>query len=377
MFKSLKKELIMISFGVILFVVLMHFQAVIDLAAWIINVFMPVIIGFVIAFILNVPMAGLERLTIWATKGKITNINANFRRLFCLILTLVLVVGVLAVIIRILIPALTESAISLYDLIMAELPGILDLLRSYNIEVDWINNLVESFNIENVITSTVVVASSAVAGVVEFVIGFIVALYTLMSKDHLGRQADRFLKAFMKDVWATKIRNIAILTSRSFSKFLSGQCLDASILGVMIFIVLSLAGIPYADLISVMTVVCAFVPYVGAFLSFTVGALLVVIVAPHKILLYVLLCLAVQFVESQFLYPCVVGNSVGMKPIWTLIAVIIGGKLFGLLGMIFFIPLMAVIVTLFSDYTDRVLNRKENFSSEGNLRWVKDDYEIE
>ncbi len=373
MLRNLKKELILIGFGVILFVVLMNFSMVTDLFGRIVNIFMPVILGFIIAFILNVPMSGVERLTVWATRGKVTGIRPNLRRLIYLLLTLAIVAAVIAIIIVLVIPDLSASAKSLYYLILAEWPEIMATLKSYNIDVGRISQFIESFDIDKFISSTVTFASSAVTSVVEFSIGLIIALYALMSKEDLARQTNRLIKAFMKDVWATKIRNIAILTSRTFSKFLSGQCLEACILGMLIFITLNIGGVPYADLVGVLTIVCAFIPYIGAFISFTVGVLLVAIVAPHKLLLYVATYLIVQFIEGHFIYPYVVGNSVGMKPLWTLIAVTLGGKLMGLFGMIFFIPLMSVIVTLFKDYTDRVLNRKEHFHKAANLRGMPID----
>lgn len=370
MLKNLKKELILIAFGVGLFVLLQNFGTAVNAVSHLLNILLPVISGFIIAFILNVPMNGVERLTVWATKGKITNIKPNLRRLIYLMLTLIIAAAVITIIVVLIIPDLAASTKSLYYMILEKWPEIMSLLKSYNIDVDWITGMLESFNVEQFISSTVGFASSAVMGAVEISIGFIIALYALMSKEELGAQANKLVKAFMKDVWATKVRNIAILTSRTFSKFLSGQCLEACILGGLIFITLNIGGVPYADLIGVLTIVCAFVPYIGAFISFTVGVILVVIIAPHKVILYIATYLIVQFIEGHFIYPYVVGNSVGMKPLWTLIAVIIGGKLFGLLGMIFFIPLMSVVVTLFKDYTDRVLNRKERY---GSLRGVKID----
>lgn len=373
MLKQLKKELFLIAFGIVLFVILMNFSLVLDVAGRILNIFMPVIIGFIIAFILNVPMTGVERLTVRITRGKITKLKSNVRRLIYLLLTLVIVAGVIAIIVVMVIPDLADSAKSLYFIVQDKWPEMMELLKSYNVDVGWITGILESFNIENFVTSTVDIASSAVSGVVEFCIGMIIAMYAIMSKEDLAHHANKLLKAFLKDVMAAKVRNIAILTNRIFSRFLSGQCLEACILGILIFIALSIGGVPYADLVGVLTIVCAFIPYIGAFISFTTGVLLVIIVAPHKIILYAALYLAVQFIEGHFIYPYVVGNSVGMKPLWTLIAVIIGGKLLGLFGMIFFIPLTAVIVTLFKDYTDRTLNRKEHFHPDKNLRGDKND----
>ena len=146
--------------------------------------------------------------------------------------------------------------------------------------------------------------------------------------------------------------------NEKYAKFISGQCVESCILGLLMLIVLSLLKIPYASLIAVLTALCAFVPYIGAFLSCFIGAFLVMLVKPDLLIIYVIAYLVTQFIENQFIYPHVVGTSVGLNALWTILAVFVGGKLLGVFGMIFFIPLVAVLVTLINEYTDKKEQQK-------------------
>lgn len=124
------------------------------------------------------------------------------------------------------------------------------------------------------------------------------------------------------------------------------------------FVSFSIFRLPYAGLVAVLTAVCAFIPYIGAFVSCVTGALLTLIYDPSKVILCVIVYSVVQFIENQFIYPHVVGNSVGLSALWTLLAALIGGKLFGLVGILFFIPLTAVIITLVEESTDKRIAKK-------------------
>ena len=150
----------------------------------------------------------------------------------------------------------------------------------------------------------------------------------------------------MRGIGKRLSRLIAKLSHYTYAKFLSGQCVEVLILGTLIFLSFSIFRIPYAGLTAVLTAAFAFVPYIGAFLSCAIGMLLTLLAEPNKVILCLIVYQAAQFVENQFIYPHVVGSSVGLSPFWTLLAVLLGGKMFGVLGIIFFIPLMAVISQL-------------------------------
>ena len=185
-------------------------------------------------------------------------------------------------------------------------------------------------------------------------------------------QCRRALYAYCKENVADRVCYIAKLAHSTYARFLSGQCVEVVILGVLIFVSLSAAGIPYAGLTAVLTAAFAFVPYIGAFLSCALGILFTLLADPDKALLCLIVYQAAQFVENQFIYPHVVGNSVGLSPFWTLLAVLIGGKLFGILGMIFFIPIMALISQLLQESISKRLRcRSESDEKKTKQRQVK------
>ena len=149
------------------------------------------------------------------------------------------------------------------------------------------------------------------------------------------------------------------LSMKHIPSFFSGQCIEAVILGLLIFIAFTVFRLPYANLIAVLTAILSFIPYIGAFASCFIGALLIVMVDPWKGLLSIVVYQVVQFIENQFIYPRVVGGSVGLAPLWTLSAALIGGNLFGAIGMIFAIPVTAVLYVLLKDDANRRLQRKK------------------
>ena len=164
--------------------------------------------------------------------------------------------------------------------------------------------------------------------------------------------------SFLKTETTEKLCEVGALSVETYSKFLSGQTIEAVILGVLIFIFFSIFRLPYAALIAFLTSFFAFVPYVGAFASCAIGAFLILLDSPEKVITCVIVYLVVQFVENQFIYPHVVGSSVGLSPLWTLVAAIIGGNPFGIVGIIFFIPFTAVVYTVFKRYANNKLDEK-------------------
>ena len=373
--KKLKHNFLLVAFVVALYAILMNIGAVYNLLGNILKLSLPVVIGFVLAFILNVPMKGFEKLFFKLSEKLKKEPKKKLISIISLCLTLICVIFVIAIIATMLIPELVSSIESLYKLIVKKAPEWIEMLKSYDIDTTKISEWLSSLNFETligkitnsagtIITSVVGFASSAVSGVSQFLISIIIAIYILLSKDKLSSQIKILMDAHLKKKTADKIYHICRLINDTYSKFLSGQCIEACILGVLIFISFSIFRMPYASLIGVLTAVCAFVPYIGAFASCFVGAFLILLVNPSQVVICVIVYLVVQFIENQFIYPNVVGTSVGLSPLWTLIAVLIGGSLMGLFGMIFFIPLCAVLLTLLKEHTNRVIEKKKTLSQE-------------
>ena len=209
------------------------------------------------------------------------------------------------------------------------------------------------------IDSVVDLAGTTVSAVANVTFAIVIMFYVLLDRRSLAKQSRRLLYANLSERKADQVCRIARLTHTTYARFLSGQCVEVVILGTMIFLAFSLCGIPYAGLTAALTAAFAFVPYIGALASCAIGVLLTLLAQPEKALLCLIVYQAVQFTENQFIYPHVVGSSVGLAPLWTLLAALLGGKLFGLVGIVFFIPLTAVVLQLVHEHTAQQLSEKK------------------
>ena len=374
MSKRMKNYMLLIAFGVALYACLNHLGSVIDFFRTVSRLLLPIIAGMIVAFVLNVPVRGFENLYTRLfhklqlkedTMAKIPLV------LISLLSTLICIVLIVMLVSTMVIPQLITSVRSVYLMIQTRIPQWISVLSEYGFDTSWITTAVSSFslsqiNIEHIVqsilsgagnflSSALGIASSTISVLINCAFSLVIALYILLGKKGLGRQCRKLLYAHVRTPIADRVYHIASLISSTYSKFLSSQTIEAFILGFMIFISFSLFRIPYAVLIAVLTAVLSFIPYIGAFCACFIGAVLVLMVNPLQALLSIIVYQVVQFIENQFIYPHVVGGSVGLAPLWTLVAVLIGGNLFGILGMIFFIPLAAVFYQLLKEYTNRKL----------------------
>ena len=369
---KMKQYLLLIAFAVALFAGLMNLGTVLGFAGNLIRLLYPVLLGMLLAFILNVPMRGVEKLLRKAF-GKSADKCAQAIRGLSLLLSLAAVILVVVLVVTMLLPEVIASVNSIIALVEARLPEWIAVLNSYDIDTTWINDWItekiSQLDVENlikqlgngagsVISSVADIAATTVSGVVNGVFATIIAIYTLLSKQDLARQGKKLLYAHLKPSLASEVCRVLNLIVDTYSKFFSGQCVEALILGCLIFLAFTGMNLPYASLIAVLTAVFALIPYVGAFASCCVGAFLTLLADPSHVLLCVVVYLVVQFVENQFIYPHVVGGSVGLSPLWTLVAALLGGKLLGIVGVVFFIPMVAVVQLLLSEDTNRRLKSK-------------------
>ena len=364
----MKKQLLLITFAVALFAALTNLEAVVSFAGAAVGLISPVVLGGLLAFILNVPMRGFEK-RIAAFLGRKAAHKEKMIRVASLFLTLLSLLLVIALVLGLVLPELIRSLTSLFELVQDRLPEWVAILNSYDIDTSWITEKIAKLDLQSVIgklsssagsmlNSMANIAANTVSGVATAGFAVIIAIYMLLSKKDLGRQGRKLLYAHLREEIAEEICRVLRLVRDTYAKFLSGQCVEALILGSLICIAFSVCGLPYAALIAVLTSVCALIPYVGAFVSFSLGTLLTLLADPGHVLLCVVVYLVVQFIENQFIYPHVVGGSIGLPPLWTLVGALIGGKLMGVIGIIFFIPMVAVLHTLLGEDTNRRLQRK-------------------
>ena len=364
----MKREYLLIAFGVILFVVLNHLGGIFSFLQYVFGLLLPVIAGFILAFILNVPVRGFENLIGRIFKNVKRAPGQKLTRALSMILTFIALAGVVVIAVMLVAPMLSESIQNIYKNFTAHLPELTAFFTKLGLDSSKLTAWVSSHDNVNAIMKDVLpgvfgFASNVVSGIVSVIISVFVAIYALLSKDKLLIQSKRFTKAFFKEKTCERLYYAGNLLNYKYYKYLSGQFIEACILGVLGFSVLALFGVPNAFVIAFITSVLAFVPYIGAVTAFGVGALLTLISAPEKLIVYIVIYFIVQIVETQFICPHVVGNAVGLSPLWTLVAVFVGGSLFGLFGMIMFIPLFSVTVTLLHEHIDKRIAAKEVLSS--------------
>ena len=354
---KLKGNLILVIVGVTLLVALLNLKTVTGAFGKLISLIMPLIVGGVIAFILNVPMNFLSRKIEWlAEKFSLKHLD-RFKTALSLIITLVLFVLVCMLIGNVIFPNMVESGRKIVDLVKDNYESWIAWAEGYGFDLSmvdkWMENLDWDSMIENIknhsgdILSTAGQAASSVAGVASNILfGLIFAIYILLNKKKLGRQAKQLAYAYLKKSWADEACDVASLAYKTFSNFLSGQCLEAVILGTMFFVVLMIGGFPYAGTISVIIGCMSLIPFVGAFIGLAFGVLLLAVVNIKQAFWFIVIFFIIQQIEGHIVYPKVVGGSVGLPALWTLLAVVVGGKVSGVFGIILFIPLFSVIYAL-------------------------------
>lgn len=365
----MKSYMLLITFTAALLVVVLNVSSALGLLGRLWQELSPIVIACIIAFVANVPMTAIGNRLRKLSRGKKKPMPESAIGMISLLITILILVLLGTLVSTLAIPQLVQSVKSIVDTIREKIPELLAYLESLNFDTTTAEQYLEKLdfntvlshftdNAGNVLSVIVGAASSTIGSIVTFLMALIISIYIILNKQTLSHQAKSIAYANLRKDRADKLCYVAALTTRTYSKFLSGQCIEAVILGALLAIALSLFGIPYAGVIAVTTSLMSFVPYVGAFLSCLIGVLLVLMVDPFKALMCFVVFECVQFIEGHFIYPKVVGNSVGLPSMWTLIAVLLGGKLFGLLGMLFFIPLVAVLYTLITEDTRKKLKQK-------------------
>ena len=381
--KKLKINLITIAFGVVLFVVLTHLDAVAAAISTVLRLLLPVVVGLVVAFVLNVPVTGFEKL--FAKMFPKNKKRTGWRRPVGLVLTILCVLIALGLFSLLVVPQMISAVETIIVKVEANWPQWMAFLSETfgkdSVVMQWLGKVDLQQMLEgalsgatSVIGSVANVAVSAVSGVSTALFGIIVALYVVLGKNTLSRHTKKLLQAYTSQQATDRICHVAKLCSDTYSRFLSGQCVEALILGVLMYLVFTIFGLPAAPVVAVVTVFGAFIPYVGAFISCVIAAVLALLVSPEMALWSIVAYIVTQFVENQFIYPHVVGNSVGLSPLWTLMAVILGGSVFGLLGIIFFIPFVAVVYELVSENVNHRLDKKAAIGNrrKGAVEKIKD-----
>ncbi len=359
--------IILVFFGI------QNFESVKLGAGLLLGVISPLLYGCAIAFILNLIIRFLER---FLTFGPFK--NRTFRRVVTITLSLLIVLAVIGGLVAGLIPEIKASG----ALLLEKLPGVITQFVDFcvnrlHLPEQWFANvqnidvrtlaetLFQSGLIQQVLSSSGSFVGGAVMSILDFLIGLFFSFYILMQKEKLDKDVGRLSKIYLKPSTHEKLQHLVYSMDEIYSGFISGQCMDALILGTMVSVTLALFRIDYALLIGILVAFTALVPVVGAFLGGAIGVFLLLMVSVKDALIFLTAFLILQQVDNRLIYPHVVGKSVGLPPIWIFAALVIGGNIGGILGMLLAIPLFALIYALLSQEVRRREKEQEAAAKDG------------
>ena len=360
-----------IVLGIILIVsylIISNFKFVSLILCKVFKALLPFLLGIVLAFVLNIFMVKIEKFIKKLTKNKI---NDRANRLLSITITLVLFILVIVFILLELVPELVNNIEALIKNIPIMINNIeeylLKILSNYpEIQAKIINVFNDSTNLNKLlmnmlnylVNGSINIITNFISSIITIFTALVFAIYMLSQKEYLINGLRKVLNAYLPKKKCEKIFSIASLSNVTFSKFVSGQCLEALLLGLIFFVVLSLFRFPYTLLISLLTTITALIPIFGALIAMVIGAILIATVSPIKALLFIIIFVIIQQIEGNLIYPKVVGKSVGLSPIWTLLAVTVGGSLFGIVGMLIGLPLASIFYAIFvKDVNNKTKNK--------------------
>ncbi|MBR5291284.1 MAG: AI-2E family transporter [Clostridia bacterium] len=365
LWKSTRRSLFIVAFGIILYEILENLTAVRSALGGFVSIVTPVFIGIAIAFIANMPMHFLETKVFRRWK------DCGAKRGTCLVLAMLFVFAIIITLVLVVGPQLVESIKTLaadftqYATSLTEWATNVWESLNFNQEVEaklmemGNNILTEIYQYISTVSSAAVKFTMGLAGVlVDLAFAFIISIYCLAGKETLIRQSRKFCKAVFNERTADYIIHVGDETNTSLHNYVYGMLTECFILGGMCFIGMSIFKFPFALLISVLVGLGQMIPIVGAWVSAGIGAVILFVVDPPSALWFILLICTIQPIEGNLIYPHVVGNAVGISPLWVLIALLLGGGLFGFLGALLCVPIMAVIHTMTREWVNKRLEEK-------------------
>ncbi len=326
------------------------------------KILMPFIAGGIIAFIVNVPMNGIE-------KKLLKNSKIKHKRPLCILLSYCLIILVITIIVGTVVPQIVTAASDLFQKIPKALQNTEQWISTQNVEGSFMTEVLAFLqstelnwksivgNMQGFLQSgftsvaeQLIGATSSMIGMIAHgVIAFIFSIYVLAGKEKLQRQVNLMLRAYLPEKICFHIGKVAKLLYTNFSNFIKVQCLEACIFGMMFVVAMTICRLPYAVMIGVLLAFASLLPIIGSFIGCIIGTLMILIISPVKAAIFIVLFIVIQQVEGNLIYPRTVGNAVGLPAMWTLAAVSIGGSLFGVAGMLAFIPLFSTAYALLKE----------------------------
>lgn len=351
---------------ILVFLVIHYWERVEGLISVAFSAATPLIVGCGMAYVINILMSFYER---WYDKLFRVEVALKIKRIVCLVLAFLSLFGILALIVKLVLPELINCLASFIRLIPGALQTVVDIVGEDRI-LEMFPEIKNGFDFSNISTqveqlirtviggvggavdSIVNAVSSMVSVVVNLMIGLIFSLYVLLDKESLGRRCKRMISTYLSKP-ADKIFYVMNVLDDSFHSFIVGQCIEAVVLGVLCIIGMLLLRLPYAVMIGVFIGFTALIPIAGAYIGAAVGAVMILTVSPIQAVQFVIFVVILQQVEGNLIYPKVVGQSIGLPGIWVLTAITVGGGVLGVGGMLLAVPLFAAAYRLIREDLER------------------------
>lgn len=369
-FKTRKDILFIISYVAIIIFALVNFDKIITAFNYVLNILSPFIVGVLLAFILNVLIKFIETKIFGKIKeGKVWK---KIKRPISITISLILVGLIIYFVMNLLIPQLKNSVSLFTDTLPEYKEDIINILEKFDVgettvakASEYLDNFTKVItdyikgNSKDVLSITTEVATSIISIVSKGIISIVFAIYIIAQKETLKRQVDKLMNAYLKPKVSNKIRDIAVMSNKTFSNFVTGQCLEAIIFGLLCFFGMLILRLPYASTISVVLGFTALIPVFGAIIGTILGAFLILMVSPVKAIIFVVFVIVLQQLEGNLIYPKIVGKSIGLPGMWVLFSVTIGASIAGIWGMLIATPLFSVLYSIFSKTVNDRINKNK------------------
>ena len=360
--------------SILFFVIISNLGIVLSAFKKVTDVFLPLTLGLAIAFIVNMPLKFFENKLFGRLTRKDSKIWRKIKRPICLILSFAVIFSVIIVLLSFVIPEFIKTCEKFFVAlpgamakITATVSGWLDTLHIHSIiestSIDW--SSISTWALDLIGKNQELITSGALGFVtglftslINIILAVVFSVYILASKEALGRLMKSFIYSIMRRERAKKLISLVVLSNKAFSGFIAGQCIEVLLIGILCFIGMMIFKLPYAIMVSCIIAFTAFIPVFGPFIGTAIGAFLILIESPIKALWFVVFIIILQQLESNIIYPKIMGKHVGLPGIWVLVSVTIGGGLFGIIGIITSVPICSVLYTLFDRWIKRRLEER-------------------
>lgn len=369
---KLKQNILLGTYLIALYFILLNIKSVLSTFGSIIGILKPFILAFCMAFILNLPMTFFENKVFNLLDNQKSGYARKLKRPLSILATFITVIGLVIALALFVIPELISSISTLLNAVPDYVRSFEKLINQYISSTEILQNAYDTLMttwkellkivgglLTTSLTSILTTTISITSGVVNFVLSIVLTIYMLASKETLLYHSKKILYAFVFKPLADKIIRVIRLSNTTFSKFITGQCIEAVILGILCFIGMNIFSMPYSLLVSVLIGVTALIPVFGAFIGTIPSVFLILLINPMQALWFIVFILCLQQFEGNVIYPKVVGNSVGLPAIWVMLAMLVGGSTLGLIGMLIGIPVFSVAYQLIREYTNKRLDSKQ------------------